>query len=39
MKKHFKDQGAIILDFVKSSEEYGIHSIDVLTMTKPDGSI
>jgi len=39
MKEKFNDQPAIIMDFIKPSKDYGIHSIDIVTITLPNGDI
>lgn len=39
MKDNYTDQPAIIMDFVKPKEDMGVHAFDILTMSKPDGSI
>ena len=39
MEEHFEGQPALIMDFAKPSKDLGVHAFDILTMTKPDGSI
>jgi len=39
MKEKFKDQPAFIMDFIKPSKNYGIHSFDIVTITLPNGDI
>lgn len=39
MKKHYPDQPALIMDYAKPSKEMGVHTYDILTMAKPDGSV
>lgn len=37
-KDGFKDDQALLLDFVKPKKELGVHSFDIITHKCPDGS-
>lgn len=39
MRENYPDQVAFIMDFVSPNKSMGVHAYDILTITKPDGSI
>lgn len=39
MAKHYDNQPALIMDFARPHKDMGVHTYDILTMTKPDGDV
>ena len=39
MKEHFDGQPALIMDFALPDKKMGVHTYDILTMTRPDGRV